>query len=117
MEKTEAAAAKSVWQIRRIAHRRDFQLRGQRLSGSVRGRLRGEAFPGVAFRVDFGDLGDVRGAIGETPTRISNKILASIFQGSSPAPVPSKVPNVPQVYPLANGSASAGFSGSSDAIP
>ncbi len=117
MEKTEAAAAKSVWQIRRIAHRRDFQLRGQRLSGSVRGRLRGEAFTGAAFRVDFGDLGDVDGAIGETSTRISNEILALLFQGFSPVLVPSKVPNVPQVYPLANGSASGDVSGSSDTTP
>jgi len=83
----------------------------------VRGQLPAEAFSGAAFRVDFGDLGDVGGAIGESPTRISNEILASIFQGSSPVPVPSKVPNVPQVYPLANGSASGGVSGSSDATP
>ena len=83
----------------------------------MRGRLRGEVFTGVAFRVDFGDLGDVGGVIGETPTRISNEILASIFQGSLRVPVPSKVPNVPQVYPLANGSAAGGVSGSSDAIP
>jgi hypothetical protein len=83
----------------------------------MRGRVRGEAFIAVAFRVDFGDLGDVGGALRETPTRISNEILASIFQSPSPAPVPSKVPNVPQVYPLANGSAAGGVSGSSDAIP
>ena len=90
---------------------------GSYCSRYVRGRLRGETFTGVAFRVDFGDLGDVGGAIGETPTQISNEIPASIFQGSSPVPVPSKVPNVPQVYPLANGSTSGGASGSSDAIP
>jgi len=54
-------------------------------------------FTDSAFRVDFGDLGDIGGAIRETPTRISNEIPASIFQGSSPVPVPSKVPNVPQV--------------------